>query len=102
MAGCIVQHRFRVDPLDREALLRLLADVRDHALDLGVGSWEAWQDEDDPWQWTELQHFDSWSHYQRLSQKVLDAAMAETYEVLARLQHGDVETRVWTPVLHSD
>ncbi len=101
-AGCVVQHRYRVDPLDRAALLTLLTQVRDHAMDLGIDDFAAWQDEDDPWQWTELHRFDSWSHYQRLTQKPLDQAMLDTYEALARLQVGGasaVETRVWTPVV---
>ena len=100
-AGCVVQHRYRVDPLDKPALLALLADVIAHAEDLGVARLEAWQDDDDPWQWTELHRFDSWGHYQRLAQKPLDPGMQETYEALARLQVGDVETRIWTPVLVS-
>ncbi len=103
--GCIVQHRYRVDPLDRAALVALLADVCDHSVDLGAAHFEAWQDEDDPWQWTEVHRFDSWSHYQRLAQKPLDQAMVDTYEALAKLQIGGaaaVETRTWTPVLASE
>lgn len=99
---CIVQHRYRVDPLDRARLLTLLAVVRDHAVDLGVAQFEVWQDDDDPWQWTELQRFDSWNHFQRLAQKPLDSDMLDTYEALAKLQVGGadgVETRMWTPVL---
>lgn len=102
--GCIVQHRYRVDPLDHKQLLRLLAAVRDHAVDLGLAHFEVWEDGDDPWQWTEVHHFDSWSQYQRLTRKKLDPIMRETYEALAKLQVGGpdaVETQVWTRVLGS-
>ena len=99
---CILQHRYRVDPLDRARLVGLLDVVRAHAVDLGVASFEVWQDDDDPWQWTEVQRYDSWNHLQRLTKKPLDQEMLDTYEALARLQVGGadaVETRMWTPVL---
>lgn len=104
-AALVVQHRYRVDPLDRPQLLLLLAHVRAYALDLGVASFCAWQDQDDPWMWTELHGYDSWSHYVRLSQKPLDAAMLATYEALAKLQVGGeaaVSTQFWTPVVTTD
>ena len=84
------------------ALLELLQQVRDHALDLGVAQFAAWQDQNDPWLWTEIQRFDSWNHYLRLTQKALDSQMLQTYEALERLQVGEVETQVWTPVLEED
>lgn len=105
MTHCILEHRYRVDPLDRAQLLTLLAAVRAHALELGVASFEAWQDQDDPWLWAELHRYDSWSHFQRLSQKLLDPEMLRTYEALAQLQVGGaaaVETRMWTPALANE
>ena len=102
---CIVQHRYRVDPLDRDRLLVLLAEVRDHATELGVAAFEAWQDQDDPWLWSEVHRFDSWGHFQRLTQKNLDPHMQQTYEALARLQVGGadaVETRIWSLALANE
>jgi hypothetical protein len=102
---CIIQHRYRVDPLDRAQLLLLLADVRAHAIELGVAAFEAWQDQDDPWLWAEVHRFDSWGHFQRLTQKALDPHMLQTYEALAQLQVGGadaVETRIWTQALANE
>lgn len=103
--SCIVEHRYRVDPLDRTELLALLAVVRAHATDLGVAAFEVWQDDDDPWLWSEVQRFDSWGHFQRLTQKPLDPAMVPTYDALARLQVGGaaaVETHIWKAALAGD
>lgn len=102
---CTVQLRYRVDPVDRTELLSLLEAVRAHAVDLGVADFSVWQDQDDPWSWTELHHFDSWSHHQRLAQKSLPPAMVQVYAALAELQVGGedgVESKMWSPVLDLD
>lgn len=97
----VLQHRYRVDPNDRDRLLGLLAAIRAYALDLGVAQFEVWQDDDDPWQVTEIHGFDSWSHYRRLSQKQLPSDMEEVYADLERLIEGGmggIETRTWNAV----
>jgi hypothetical protein len=96
----VVQHRYRVDPLNRDRLFELLGAIREHALDLGVASWELWLDADDTWQVAETIGYDSWGHYQRLSQKPVPADMADIYRRLAVLTEGGdngVQTVQWTP-----
>jgi hypothetical protein len=96
----IVQHSYRVDPIDHAKLRLLLAQIRAHADDLGVAQMEVWQDDDDPWRIVELHGYDSWSHYQRLSQKELPAELDEVYRALDRLVEGGlraIETRTLTP-----
>jgi hypothetical protein len=97
----VLQHRYRVAPSDKERLLALLGQVRDYALDLGVAEFEVWQDDTDPWQWTELHGYDSWSHAQRLAKKPMVREMEEVYAALERLIEGGakgVETVTWTAV----
>jgi hypothetical protein len=97
----VLQHRYRVDPCHREQLIALFADIRAYALDLGVASFEVWQDDSDPWLVTELHGYDSWSHYRRLTQKPLPAAMEHVYADLERRIEGGVagiETRTWNPL----
>lgn len=94
----VLQHRYRVDPNERDRLLALLAAIRDHALDLGIAHFEAWQDDEDPWQITEIHAYDSWSHFQRLSKKELPVWMEDVYRDLERLIEGGmagIETTAW-------
>ncbi|MSP91448.1 MAG: hypothetical protein EXR79_06545 [Myxococcales bacterium] len=94
----VMQHRYRVAPTDRERLLPLLGQIRAYALDLGVATFDVWQDDGDAWQWTELHGYDSWSHAQRLAKKPMPAEMHEVYRSLERLVEGGaegVETVTW-------
>jgi quinol monooxygenase YgiN len=94
----VVQHRYRVDPAHRERLLEILAAVREHALALGLAGFEAWQDDEDSWQFTEVHAFDSWNHYRRVAAIPASTDMRPVYDELERLIEGGwrgVETRTW-------
>ena len=94
----ILQHRYRIDPNDHKKFFALLSEVRAYALDLGVARFEVWQDDEDPWQISELHGYDSWSHYMRLSEKHLPDAMKDVYADFERLVEGGlagIETRMW-------
>ena len=102
LGGYVVQHRYRVDPALQDRLWPLLAEVRAHALALGVASFEIWRSESDPAQICEVIGYDSWSHCARLGAKDLPAEMAEVYRQLDALAQGSAEpaqTVRWEPVL---
>lgn len=96
----IVEYRYRVDPIHRERMLELLAEVRLHVLDMGLNAFEVWTQEDDTWGFVELHGYDSWSHYQRVSQKASSPEMTRIYEAMDRLIEGGfatLEHRSWAP-----
>ncbi len=96
----IIQHRYRVDPGDSDRFWPLMATIRDHQLDLGVASFEIWQDANDPWQIVETVAYDSWSHRQRLDGRSMPPVVEEAIEDFGRLVVGGwdgIETREWDP-----
>lgn len=101
LGAYVVQHRYRVDPAHAARLWPLLDEVRQHALDLGVASFEIWRSEADPAAICEVIAYDSWSHAARLADKDLPSRMVEVYRQLGALIDGGmdgVETVQWEPV----
>ena len=105
LGGYVVQHRYRVDLALHDRLWPLLAEVRAHALELGVASFEIWRNEADPAQISEVIGYDSWSHCARLAGKELPQRMAEVYRELDALieRSGErTESLRWEPVVPPD
>lgn len=98
LGAFVVQHRYRVDPNERQRLLLLLGKIRAYALDLGVAQFEAWFDDADGWLVTEVHGYDSWSHFKRLAAKQLPTEMEDVYAELERHIDGGlggIETHSW-------
>lgn len=98
LGGFVVQHQYKVDKADFDALREVLAEVREHAEDLGLSSFEVWLDDDETGLISELHGYDSWSHWRRLSEKETPPWMLGVYERLDALIEGGlaaVQTRSW-------
>lgn len=101
LGGYMVQHRYRVAVSDVDKLREILVKVRDHALDLGLGTFEIWIDDEDGGLISETHGYDSWSHWRRLADKEPSASMRLVYSDLDALIEGGlaaVETHAWRSV----
>lgn len=84
-----------------ERLQQLLVTVRDYAEWLGMSGFEVFTSDEDPWLIVELHGYDSWSHYQRLSQKETPTEVQAVYEAMDGLIEGGLKAIVsetWTPI----
>jgi len=97
----MLQHRYRIVHGELEAFLGLIAVVKAWCHELGGASFECWQDEGDPLAVTEVQGYDSWSHYMRLARRPIPPKIKEVYHDIGELIDGgfeSVETRSWQPL----
>jgi len=94
----VVQHRYRIKQGMRDEFLSEMAEIRDHADEMGVADWLLLENEEDRHLVTEMMAFDSWAHFQRLQAKAPDADVARLYERIGtRIEGGwdGVETTQW-------
>jgi|ETNmetMinimDraft_30_1059905.scaffolds.fasta_scaffold268269_1 hypothetical protein len=96
----LVQHRYRIDPGDRERFDRVISVIRAHQLDLGVATFEVWQDAQDPSFFVETVGYDSWSHCRRLESASVPPPVQEAIEAFGMMVIGSwdgVESHSWDP-----
>ncbi len=95
-----MEFRYRVAPSDRPEFLLLLAQFRDYVFDVGLAGFQVWSDEDDPAQIVEWHAYDSWSHFQRVSQKETPDDVMRLYAKMDKYVEGglkSVTSRQYTP-----
>lgn len=93
-----LQHVYRVRAGTHEEYMSLIAVVRAWMRELGVASFEVWRSPDDPQHYTEIQGYDSWSHYMRLNKKQIPPKIKEVYHDMEQLLEGGfagVSTTTW-------
>lgn len=96
----VLQHRYELAGGTFDDYLRLIAVVRAWLEELGVGTFEVWRDANAPNKITEIQGYDSWSHYVRVNKQDVPAKVKEVYHDMERLLVGGfaaVETTTWDP-----
>lgn len=101
LGGFVLQHRYRIAAGETDRFLGLIAVVRAWLLEMGAAHFECWRGEADPQLITEVQGYDSWSHYLRLNERALPAKIKEVYHDLGELIEGGfdaVQTQTWEPL----
>lgn len=100
LGGYVVEFRYRVDPIDHERYLPLLAEFRQYVTDLGLSGFEVWRSDEDPWQIVELHGYDSWSHFEHVRKKDTPKEIENLYEKMDGLVAGGIKSvtsRAYTP-----
>ncbi|GEM_PF-1919825 len=100
LGAFVLQHRYRIRAGEFDQYIELIAQVRDWYVGWGLGQFEVWRDADDPCRITEVQGYDSWSHYMRLNKRALPPKIKEIYHDLEQILEdgfGGVETSTWDP-----
>lgn len=93
-----LQHRYRIADGTHEEYMSLMAIVYAWLMEMGVASFEIWRDADDPRTYTEVQGYDSWSHYMRVNKVTTPPKIKEVYHDLELLLDGgfaQVATQTW-------
>ncbi len=96
----LVQHRYRIDPADRDRFNKAMCTIRDFQFDLGVASFEVWQDANDPTLFVESVGYDSWTHRRRLESRPIPPPVQEAIEEFGLMVIGGwdgVESNGWDP-----
>lgn len=102
LGAFVLEHRYTLVQGAREEHLALIAVVKAWFRELGIAHFEVWRNPDHPLQVTEVQGYDSWSHYMRLNQKQLPPKIKEVYHDLGHLIDGGFEAVKTTSWEHED
>lgn len=100
LGAFVLQHRYRLAGGTFDEYLTLIAVVRAWLIELGVAHFEVWRNPDDPREVTEIQAYDSWSHYMRVNGKQVPPKVKEVYHDMEQLLDGgfaSVQTTTWQP-----
>ena len=100
LGAFVLQHRYRIVAGSYDEFIALIAVVRAWLLELGVAHFEVWRDADDPQSITEVQGYDSWSHYMRVNKRPIPPKVKEVYHDMGQVLEGGferVQTTTWDP-----
>jgi len=89
--GYLVCNTYRIRSQCVEEFTATISEMAQLGEDLGASYFEVWQDDDEPLRYVEMMGFESWSHYQRLSQIPWSNRMQDLMKVLDRCIEGGLD-----------